>query len=165
MRGSVRSTRYLYPEPREAWRKGPGARSARRPAPDGKFTFLKGVKGRFTSTTAAADMFGKKPNTPALTDRVRAIATRPEPPPAPPPQAKARAARDSVFKQAAIILDSGARHSVAIKDISAGGARIEFFHDIALEGEFTISEPMTRLRRRARVAWRTQGAAGLVFTD
>lgn len=109
-------------------------------------------------------MFGKKPTTPALTDRVRAIAARPAVQ-ATPPQTKARAERDSVFKQATITLDSGARLSVAIKDISAGGARIEFFQEVALEGEFTISEPMTRLRRRARVAWRAQGAAGLVFLD
>ncbi len=32
-RGSVRSTRYLYPEPREAWRKGPGARPRATPSP------------------------------------------------------------------------------------------------------------------------------------
>jgi hypothetical protein len=110
-------------------------------------------------------MFGKKPQTPALTDRIRAIAARPSARPPPPPQAKARAERDSVFKQATVTLDSGARLSVAIKDVSAGGARIEFFQDVALEGEFTISEPMTRLRRRARVAWRAQGAAGLIFVD
>lgn len=73
--------------------------------------------------------------------------------------------RDSVFKQATITLESGVRLSVAIKDISAGGARIDFFKELALVGEFTISEPLTRLRRRARVAWRTQGAAGLVFVD
>ena len=109
-------------------------------------------------------MFGKKPSNNALTDRVRAIAER-QAIQVPPPQAEARADRDSVFKQATITLDSGARLSVAIKDISAGGARIEFFHDVTLEGEFTISEPMTRLYRRARLAWRAQGAAGLVFVD
>ncbi len=109
-------------------------------------------------------MFGKKPSNNALNDRVRAITER-QAIQAPPPQAKARADRDSVFKQATITLDSGVRLSVAIKDISAGGARIEFFQDVALEGDFTISEPMTRLRRRARVAWRAQGAAGLVFLD
>jgi len=109
-------------------------------------------------------MFGKKAPNAALADRVRAIVER-QAIPARPPQEKARPDRDSVFKQATIILDSGARLSVAIKDISAGGARIEFFQNVALEGEFTISEPMTRLRRRARVAWRVQGAAGLVFLD
>ncbi|MEQ1492410.1 MAG: hypothetical protein ABL932_17845, partial [Terricaulis sp.] len=67
-------------------------------------------------------MFGKKPTNP-LADRVRAIAER-QAIQAPAPQAKARAERDSVFKQATITLDSGARISVAIKDISAGGARI-----------------------------------------
>jgi hypothetical protein len=109
-------------------------------------------------------MFGKKPSNSTLTDRVRAIAER-QPTQGPPQQEKTRAHRDSVFKQATITLDSGSRLSVAIKDISAGGARIEFFQDVALEGEFTISEPMTRLRRRARVAWRVQGAAGLIFLD
>jgi hypothetical protein len=110
-------------------------------------------------------MFGKKPQTPALADRVCAIAARPAPPAASPPEAKVRAPRDSVFKQATITLDTGLRLSVAIKDISESGARIEFFQEVELEGEFTISEPMTRLRRRARVAWRVQGAAGLVFID
>lgn len=110
-------------------------------------------------------MFGKKPPTSALADRVRAIAARTSAERAPPPAANPRAARDSVFKQATLTLDSGMRLSVALKDISAGGARIEYFQDVALEGEFTISEPMTRLRRRARIAWRAQGAAGLVFVD
>jgi hypothetical protein len=67
-------------------------------------------------------MFGKKPSNNALTDRVRAIAERQAIPATLPPE-KSRPKRDSVFKQATITFDSGARLSVAIKDISAGGAR------------------------------------------
>ena len=76
-----------------------------------------------------------------------------------------RAQRQSVFKNATIILDSGTRFAVAIKDVSDGGARIEFFQDVPLDGVFTISEPMTRLRRRARVSWRRDGTAGFEFVD
>lgn len=108
-------------------------------------------------------MFGKKPDT-ALQNRMRAIVER-SAPESVVVEKETRAARDSVFKQATITFDNGSRIQVAIKDISAGGARIEFFHNIPLEGVFTISEPMARLRRRARVAWREQGAAGLVFLD
>ena len=108
-------------------------------------------------------MFGRKPAN-ALHERMRAIVERPAGQTAA-PKTNARVERETVFKQATVTLDSGARHLVAIKDISPSGARIEFFHDIALEGLFTISEPMTRLKRRARVAWRAQGAAGLVFVD
>jgi|CXWL01.1.fsa_nt_gi AAA+ ATPase superfamily predicted ATPase len=110
-------------------------------------------------------MFGKKPPDPkaALADRVRAIATRE----APVVVAKkaARAERKSVFKNATIILDSGTRLAVALKDVSEGGARIEFFEEVLLDDTFIISEPMTRLRRRARVSWRREGIAGLTFVD
>ena len=110
-------------------------------------------------------MFGKKSSDAktVLSDRVRVIAEREG---APVSKAKpARQARQSVFKNGTILLDSGARFAVAIKDVSAGGARIEFFQDVPLEGVFTISEPMLKLRRRARVSWRKDGSAGLTFVD
>lgn len=109
-------------------------------------------------------MFGKKPPDPrtALADRVRIIAERERPAVV---AAKARAERQIVFKDATIILDSGVRFTVAIKDVSEGGVRIEFFQDVPLDGAFTISEPMLKLRRRARVSWRRDGTAGLTFVD
>jgi hypothetical protein len=109
-------------------------------------------------------MFGKKPpSKDALSDRVRAIAAR-----EPTPRGKVqqpRAPRESAYKNATVLLDSGSRFSVAIKDISASGARIEFFQDLPLEGVFTLIEPMLKIRRRARVSWRRGGAAGLAFLD
>jgi hypothetical protein len=109
-------------------------------------------------------MFGKKPPTKdALSDRVRAISER-EPTPRVKSQ-RARATRQSVYKNATVLLDSGPRFPVAIKDISASGARIEFFQDLPLEGVFTLIEPVLKIRRRARVSWRTAGAAGLTFLD
>ena len=109
-------------------------------------------------------MFGKKPPENLLNARVRALAERPVAP-AYKPKPKERPPRQPVFKEATIILDSGKRLAVAIKDVSAGGARIEFYQEIALDGDFTISEPVSKLRRRARVAWRDTGAAGLIFID
>jgi hypothetical protein len=106
-------------------------------------------------------MFGKKPPQSGLAKRVRALAERSS-------IAKtiaARPARQSVFRNASVLLDSGARHVVAIKDLSQAGARIEFFQDLPIAGEFTLSEPVSQLRRRVRVTWRTHRAAGLAFID
>ena len=109
-------------------------------------------------------MFGKKPppNTDPLSARVRMIAERR---PSVAPAAKARAERRAVFRNATILLDSGERFAVAVKDVGEGGARIEFFSDVPLAGAFTFIEPTLKLRRRARLAWRKEGAAGLTFTD
>jgi hypothetical protein len=107
-------------------------------------------------------MFGKKPPPPdALAQRVRAIAERT---PVSAPKSD-RAPRQNVFRNGSVLLDSGARFTVAIKDLSEGGARIEFFQDLPLDGEFVLSEPVMKLRRRARITWRKDLAAGLVFID
>jgi hypothetical protein len=106
-------------------------------------------------------MFGKKPPQPGLAKRVRALAERPR-------LAKtiaARLARQSVFRNATVLLDSGAQHVVAIKNLSQDGARIEFFQDLPIAGEFTLTEPVFQLHRRVRVTWRTDRAAGLAFID
>lgn len=108
-------------------------------------------------------MFGKKPPSPLL-GRVRLL-TQQKPIHAPAPSLEPRAERTGVFKQATLSLGDGSRVQVAIKDLSTGGARIEFFHEIALEGVFVVSEPISRLRRKAKVVWRAKGAAGLQFLD
>lgn len=107
-------------------------------------------------------MFGKKPFDTALANRMRSIAERPAPSRS---VAPTRAARQSVFRNATIILDGGARFTVAIKDLSDGGARIEFFQDLPLDNEFVLSEPVSKLRRRVRMTWRKERAAGLQFLD
>ena len=107
-------------------------------------------------------MFGKKPPPDALAERVRALSSRA------PVEQKAEAPRPprrNVFRNASVTLDSGARYTVAIKDLSAGGVRIEFFQDLPLEGEFLLSDPVTKLRRRVRVSWRKEHSAGLAFVD
>lgn len=110
-------------------------------------------------------MFGKKPQSAkgALSDRVRAIAERT--PSAPAPRNSPRAPRRRVFRNGSILLDTGERYAVAITDVSETGARIEFFHDLPLAEEFTLSEPMMQLRRRARLAWRSERVAGVAFVD
>lgn len=110
-------------------------------------------------------MFGKKKANAesVLTDRVRAIADRPR---ASAAGVKAsRAPRQTLFRNATITLASGAHHAVVIKDISEGGARIEFLRDVPFDHEFTLTEATLKLRRRARLSWRKNGIAGLVFVD
>lgn len=107
-------------------------------------------------------MFGKKSSSGALSDRVRSIAERA--PSAPMRANNPRAPRRRVFRNGAVLLDTGERYTVALTDVSETGARIEFFHDMPLD-EFTLTEPMMRLRRRARVVWREERAAGVAFVD
>jgi hypothetical protein len=110
-------------------------------------------------------VFGKRPPSgkDALTQRVRQLGGRSAP--AGPPPAEARAQRDAVFKNGSVILPDGARMVVVIKDLSDAGARVEFFARTTLPEEVLLVEPMLKLRRRARVAWQSDGAAGLQFID
>jgi hypothetical protein len=104
-----------------------------------------------------------------LSDRVRQLGERKPVVPAPPPPSKTnpRPPRQAVFRNATLVTDSGLRLSVAIKDVSDAGARVEFFvkMDLLDVGIVTLIEPMMRLRRRARVAWERDGVAGLAFID
>lgn len=127
-------------------------------------------------------MFGRKQASggDALAARVRQLA-EPRPPasaiepvePAPktyegPSVAKSvrkqdRAQRHSLFRTATMITSGGARQNVALKDVSATGARIEFHTRTALPPEIIIIEPMAKLHTRARVVWQDEGIAGLEF--
>lgn len=118
------------------------------------------------------EMFGKsKPPDRGnqLTNRVRQIAER-----APERElaaerhrcaTKDRAPRQSVFRNGAIVLDSGERLGVAVKDISATGARVEFFQRIVLPETFMLSEPTMKLKRRVRIIWQREGSVGVQFTE
>jgi hypothetical protein len=114
-------------------------------------------------------MFGKskQPGASQLNARVRAMTERSGAPPSTTPSAleHPRASRQAVFRAATVILDSGVRFSVAMKDLSGGGARIEFLVRDCLPAEFVLSEPLQRLRRRVRVVWQSQGVAGVRFID
>lgn len=114
-------------------------------------------------------MFGKSkpPGRSVLESRLRTIAER-----APTsvvketaPRSKERASRQAVFRNATITLDSGERMTVAVKDVSASGARVEFFRHVALPVSFLLSEPMMKLKRRVRVVWQREGVAGVEFIE
>jgi hypothetical protein len=112
-------------------------------------------------------VFGKRPpsGNDALTQRVRQLGARSAPARPASSRTEARAQRDAVFKNGSVILPDGARMVVVIKDLNDTGARVEFFARTLLPEEVLLVEPMLKLRRRARVAWQSDGAAGLQFID
>lgn len=119
-------------------------------------------------------MFGKRPigGKDALNQRVRALSARGASPDlaksATPPaskQPKLRPSRDAVFKNGSLTLPDGARIAVVIKDLSAAGARVEFFARTTLPQMMVLSEPMLKLKVRVRVVWQDGGAAGLEILD
>ena len=88
---------------------------------------------------------------------------------APPPAAHAlarqveRAVRQAVFRQGALILADGERFPAALKNISASGARVEYFTRRELPEIVILVEPTLRIKSRARVVWQREGMAGLAF--
>lgn len=114
-------------------------------------------------------IFGKSkpPDGGVLASRLRTIAER-----APAaavekvaPRSKQRAPRQAVFRNATLTLDSGEKMTVAVKDVSASGARVEFFRHVPLPATFVLSEPMMKLKRRVRVVWQREGVAGVEFIE
>lgn len=76
-----------------------------------------------------------------------------------------RASRKPTFKQATLLLPSGDRMDVVVKNVSDTGARVDFFSRIQLPPTVILSEPTLRLRRKASVVWQGEGSAGLHFLD
>ncbi len=116
-------------------------------------------------------MFGKakpSPGNDLLTERIRRAVDRPT---AAPPSAYSfarqieRALRQAVFRQGALILADGEKLSVALKDISVTGARVEFFTRRELPEFVVLVEPTLRIKSRARVVWQRDGVAGLAFAE
>jgi hypothetical protein len=113
-------------------------------------------------------MFGKKTITNAdrLSERMRKAVERDV---APPPASFSwtrhveRAVRQAVFRQGALILADGEKLRVALKDISATGARVETFARRELPDLVFLVEPTLRIKCRARVVWQREGVAGLAF--
>ena len=82
-----------------------------------------------------------------------------------PPRLISRAFRRPFFRHGALLLEDGQRVNVAVKDLSVGGARVEFYQRVPLPENVLLCEPTLRLRCRAKVVWQTEGAAGLAFIE
>lgn len=65
--------------------------------------------------------------------------------------------------KARLCLADGEKLSVAIKNLSESGARVEYFIRRELPELVVLIEPTLRIRHRARVVWQRDGAAGLAF--
>lgn len=78
---------------------------------------------------------------------------------------KDRAPREPMFRTGTLVTSGGGRQSVAVKNVSATGALIEFHTRAELPLYVVLIEPMMRLNKRARVVWQIEGAAGLQFME
>jgi len=78
---------------------------------------------------------------------------------------KERAPREPMFRTGTLVTSGGGRQNVAIKNVSATGALVEFHTRAELPTYVVLIEPMLRLNRKARVVWQVEGAAGLQFID
>lgn len=97
-----------------------------------------------------------------LRDRIRRIVgSRPEAPPKP----ERTSVREPQYKEAVLIFPGGERMKVVIRDLSEGGARVEFFVRAQLPPEVVLTGTNVVLNRRASVVWQSLGVAGLKFLD
>lgn len=76
-----------------------------------------------------------------------------------------RAFRRPFFRHGALVFEDGQRLNIAVKDLSTGGARVEFYVRTTLPDNVMLCEPTLRLRCRAKVVWQTENAAGLAFIE
>lgn len=73
--------------------------------------------------------------------------------------------RHLVFQEAVLVLDNHERLRVAITDLSARGAGIQYSVRLDLPFRVRLEAPTLKLRCWARVAWQNDGAAGLEFKE
>lgn len=78
---------------------------------------------------------------------------------------KERAPRQPLFRTATLVTSGGGKQNVAVKDLSATGARIEFHTRGDLPDIVILIEPTLKLSKRARVVWQEPGVAGLEFIE
>lgn len=77
---------------------------------------------------------------------------------------KARAPRAKVYKKAELILESGQRLEVIVRDLFEGGARVDFYSGSAdLAGRLLLKEPSLAINKWATLIWKSQNSAGLRF--
>ena len=82
-----------------------------------------------------------------------------------PPRLIERAFRRPFFRHGVLLFEDGQRLNIAVKDLSEGGARVEFYVRTTLPDNVMLCEPTLRLRCRAKVVWQSDGAAGLAFIE
>lgn len=109
-----------------------------------------------------------------LSNLISSLFTRREEPEAAPeqtyeivesPRLIERAFRKPFFRHGPLLFEDGQRLNVAVKDLSEGGARVEYYVRTTLPDIVMLCEPSLRLRCEARVVWQSDGAAGLAFID
>ena len=77
-----------------------------------------------------------------------------------------KSVRQPQFREAQITLgDGGERFSVAVKDLSANGVKIESFRKLDLPPTVEFYEPLSGRRKQARVVWVQDFRAALEFID
>jgi uncharacterized protein YijF (DUF1287 family) len=111
---------------------------------------------------------GKNEGGDPLANRLKAIASKPaladsEYTDVADPKKDDRAKRQLTFKQGTLMMSAGERVDVVIKNISATGAKIQFFKHVILTQKVIMAEPTLRLRKWAEVVWQKEGEAGLRF--
>jgi len=74
-----------------------------------------------------------------------------------------RKPRKPTFRQATLALPHGEKILVVVKNLSATGARVEFFQNRKLTGKVRLIEPGSGLNTRAEVIWQSDGLLGLNF--
>ena len=73
--------------------------------------------------------------------------------------------RTPTYKHATIQLRGGERLEVVVKNVSASGARIEYFRNVPLSDVVYLMEPTLKIRTWADVVWEKSGVAGIRFID
>lgn len=116
--------------------------------------------------------WGKKRNQ-ALDERVKRLAgatdkgdAKPGASSPPVSRTRARAHRQPVFSPGAIVLDSGGRVEVVVKNLSATGAQVQAPNSARLVGATVdLVAPTLGRRRRVLVVWQKAGFLGVQFLD
>jgi hypothetical protein len=120
-------------------------------------------------------MADKKNSADLLNSRMRAVTGHAKPaaikpfggkPPLSSKSGPERPPRQARFKRGEIMLETGLRLQVVVKNLSETGARIDF-HEGGTDifGRVQLIEPSVGLKRWARVVWKDQASAGLKFEN
>lgn len=74
-----------------------------------------------------------------------------------------RAKREPTYKQATIQMRTGERVPVVVKNVSATGARIDYFKSVPLSDVVYLIEPTLDIATWCDVIWERDNSAGLRF--